>query len=213
MPLDEDDAEAGQRLAAPADRRPAAVRTIDDLDRRRRAVPASARTRPRPARRWRACSATSGCQTRRAAAIPRSRSGAAPPRDRRTLDDRRRRRRALTDRLGVRTPSHQTISARWSNDGSRSRSNEIVVEAREAFRWIRRLELALIAELHGRAERADVVLDRLLHLVGREQPAVLLDHPRRRVDLRVLDAGREPDAADRQAALRRRLDQRRPRLA
>ena len=34
--------------------------------------------------------------------------------------------RDATLRSWVRTPSHQTISARWSNDGSRSRVNEIV---------------------------------------------------------------------------------------
>ena len=209
MPLDEDDAEPWQRLAAPAHRRPAAMRTIEDLDRRRQEVPASARIRPRPARRRQPAPRLRAASRRRAAATPRSRSGAAPPHDRRTPRDVAGRDAAIVGQDTVAPDDQRALVERrvaLAREGDR-------LEAREPFRWMRRLELALIAELHRRPERADVVLDRLLHLLRREQPPEFLHHPRRRVDLRVLDAGREPDAADRQAALRRRLDERRPRLA
>ena len=87
------------------------------------------------------------------------------------------------------------------------------IDAREPFRGMRRLELALVAKLHRRPERADVAPDRLLDLLRREQPAEFTDHARRGVHLRILDAGREPDAPHRQSAPGRRLRQCRARLA
>ena len=71
-----------------------------------------------------------------------------------------------------------------------------------------RLQLALITELHRRAERADVVLDMSAHLLRPEQPAVLRHHPPCRVHLGVLERRREPDATHGKTALRGRLNHR-----
>src|SRR5262249_47859074 len=87
------------------------------------------------------------------------------------------------------------------------------VDSRESLGRMRRLEVALVAELHGRTKRVHITLRDLPDRFGLEQPAVLGQHPPDRVHLSVLDAGREPDAANGESDSLRRLNDRRARFA
>src|SRR4029450_2148494 len=118
-------------------------------------------------------------------------------------------------RLRISTPSHQITSARFWCERSAVRSNGRVSMAANpsamsggsSSRWYRKCTiganaentrrpgLPLVRNRPHRRTRADVARPSLLHLRGREQPAVARQDAVHCIDLRVLDAGLQPDAA------------------
>ena len=133
---------------------PAGVRAILDLDRRRRAAPASARSRldigsrsssrrrSRAARRARATASHRPRYRRRTSSRPGSTSTSS-------------RKPACARRIGCGAGRRRTRGSRalLTSDASRSALEGHDLDGREAFGRVRRLELTLIAELHARAER------------------------------------------------------------
>ena len=176
MTLDEDDAQSGQRLSAPALRRARGVRTVEDLD--RDAEPF-----------LHACEV---CVHLLAShrSVRDLRAPGQPEQQPAFVLVSSKHRSAIGERVVA--PDDQRLV------GERRVVRPLEghdVDSRESFRGIRRLELALMAELHARCKRADVALDRLLHLVRSQQASMVRDNPRNGIHLRVLDAGGEPDAS------------------
>ena len=92
------------------------------------------------------------------------------------------RRRAAANEDPVAPHDHGAIGERGI---ARARKG-LDLDARESLRWVGRLEIALIAELHRGAERADVLFDGLPHFLRVEEPAVPGHDPPHGVHLRVL---------------------------
>ena len=198
MALDEQDAQAGQRLAAPADGRPVAVRTPGGST----SAPSSSCVRAKRASTSSAVMAplaTSGCQEIPARIQPscawRRMASRAPGRSTTSSGERGVR---APQRLARTTPSYQKserapLEARPRAGARRAR--------RRRARTLRPSPAAPARGGGGRARPGAIAPGSsraaALHLLRPEQPAVARQHALDDVDLRVLQARLQPDATRR----------------